>query len=132
MRKWPFKDIAFKRDRSETELRKPFKINRANWQLEKSNERKETEKNWLVFSKTFNFWISKKIGGLKLFKFVEQFIMDTFLLKLTQFEKTVSIGKTFISLGNLIINFIFEISDLYIFCSIVEFDFLLTIEMHWT
>ena len=31
--------------------------------------------------------------------------MDTFLLKITPFEKTGSIGKTFISLGNLIINF---------------------------
>ena len=34
-------------------------------------------------------------------------MMDTFLLKLTQFEKTKSISKAFISLGNLIINFHF-------------------------
>ena len=33
---------------------------------------------------------------------------DTFLLKLTQFETTGSIRKTFISLGNLIINFHFR------------------------
>ena len=33
---------------------------------------------------------------LKLFKFVQQFNMDTFLLKLSQFEITGSIGKTFI------------------------------------
>ena len=46
--------------------------------------------------------------ALKLFKFVKQFMMDTFLLKLTQFEKTGSIRKTFISLGNLIINFHFR------------------------
>ena len=46
--------------------------------------------------------------ALKLFEFVEQFIMDTFLLKLTQFEKTGSIGKTFISLVKLIINFHFQ------------------------
>ena len=31
---------------------------------------------------------------LKLFEFVEQVMMDTLLLKLTQFEKTGSIGKT--------------------------------------
>ena len=44
--------------------------------------------------------------ALKLF--VKQFMMDTFMLKLTQFEKTGSIGKTFISLGNLIIKFHFQ------------------------
>ena len=31
--------------------------------------------------------------ALKLFDFVEQFMMDTFLLKLTQLEKTGSIGN---------------------------------------
>ena len=46
--------------------------------------------------------------ALKLFEVAEQFMMDTFMLKLTQFEKTGSIGKTFISLGNLIINFHFR------------------------
>ena len=46
--------------------------------------------------------------ALKLFEIVEQFMMGTFLLKLTQFEKTRSIRKTFISLGNLIINFHFQ------------------------
>ena len=30
---------------------------------------------------------------LKLFEFVEQFMIDTFSIKLTQFEKTGSIGK---------------------------------------
>ena len=43
--------------------------------------------------------------ALKLFQFAENFMLDTILLKLTQFEKTGSIDKTFISLGNLIINF---------------------------
>ena len=38
----------------------------------------------------------------KLVEFVEQFIMDTFLLKLTEFE------ITFMSLGYLIINFHFR------------------------
>ena len=44
---------------------------------------------------------------LKLFEFVEQLMMDTFK-KITQFEKTGSIRKTFISLGNLIINIHFR------------------------
>ena len=44
--------------------------------------------------------------ALKLFEFVEQFMMDIFLLKLTQ--ETGSIGTTFISLRNLIINFRFR------------------------
>ena len=34
--------------------------------------------------------------------------MDTFFLNLTQFENTGSIGKIFISLGNLITNFYFR------------------------
>ena len=46
--------------------------------------------------------------AVKLFEAVEQLMMDTFLLKLTQFEKTGSIGKTFISLGYMIINFHFQ------------------------
>ena len=37
---------------------------------------------------------------LKLSVFVEQLMMDTFMVKLTQFEKTGSKGITFISLGN--------------------------------
>ena len=46
--------------------------------------------------------------ALKLFEFVKQFMMDTFLLNLTQFEQTGSLGKNLISLGNLIINFQFR------------------------
>ena len=46
--------------------------------------------------------------ALKLFEFVEQFMMDIFLLKLTQFEKVGSIDETVISLGNLIVNFHFQ------------------------
>ena len=49
--------------------------------------------------------------ALKLFEFVEKLMMDTFLLKLTQFEKTGSIRTTFISLGNLIILFPFSKSE---------------------
>ena len=46
--------------------------------------------------------------ALELFKFAEKIRMDNFSLKVTQFEKTGSIGKTFISLGNLIINLHFR------------------------
>ena len=46
--------------------------------------------------------------ALKLFEFVEKFMMIIFLLKFTQFEIIGTIGKTFISLGNLIINFHFQ------------------------
>ena len=38
---------------------------------------------------------------LKLFEFVEQFMMDTFLIIPTQFGKTGSIAESFISLGYL-------------------------------
>ena len=41
--------------------------------------------------------------ALKLFEFEEQFMLNTFLLKWYQFEKTGSIGKTSTSLRNLII-----------------------------
>ena len=58
----------------------------------------------------------------KLFELVEQFMMDTFLLKLTQFEKTGSIGINFLSLGNLITNFHFQNWEP------IAFAFLLTME----
>ena len=45
---------------------------------------------------------------LKLFEFLEQFIIDTLLIKITQFEKIGSIGKIFISRGNSIIKFHFR------------------------
>ena len=77
--------------------------------MEKSKERKETEKNRLVFRKSSTFEFRRKIDCLRGFWIFEQFMMDTFLFKITQFEKTGSIGKTYISLGNLRINFIFEI-----------------------
>ena len=46
--------------------------------------------------------------ALKFFQFVDQIMMDTFLLKLTQLEKFESISKTFGSLGNLVTNFHFR------------------------
>ena len=47
--------------------------------------------------------------ALELCEFVDQFMIDTFVIKLTKFEKTGSIGKTLISLANLISNFHFRI-----------------------
>ena len=46
--------------------------------------------------------------ALKLFEIMEQLMMDTFLLEITQFEKAGSNSKTLNSLGNLIINFHFR------------------------
>ena len=43
--------------------------------------------------------------ALRLFEFVEQFMLDTFSLKSSQFEKT---GSILFSLRNLIINFHFR------------------------
>ena len=51
--------------------------------------------------KTSNFELQRKIYGIKLFGFHEQFIIDAFLIKVTQFEKTRSIGTILASLGNL-------------------------------
>ena len=45
---------------------------------------------------------------LKQFEFLEQFMIGQFLIKLTQFEKTGSKNKIFISLGNLKIKFHFR------------------------
>ena len=45
---------------------------------------------------------------LKRFDFQEQFMICSFLTKLTQFDKTEPIDKTFISLGKSIIKFHFR------------------------
>ena len=66
------------------------------------------EKKLLSFEK-INLRISqKKIMALNLFEFLEQLIIDNFFLKLTQFEKTGSIRKDYISLRSLIIKFHFR------------------------
>ena len=57
--------------------------------------------------KTSNFELQRKIYGIKLFEFHEQLINDAFLIKVTQFEKTRSIGKILASLRNLKIKFHF-------------------------
>ena len=72
------------------------------------NARKLNKTKLFFFQKHSNFEFGGKIDELKALEFVEQFMMNTFMLKLTQFEKTGSIGKTSISLGNLIINFHFR------------------------
>ena len=67
----------------------------AKWQLEKSNEHKKTKKKTdSFFSKfsTFEVRIKNKMA-LKLFEFVEYFMMDIFFVKITQFEKTGLIDK---------------------------------------
>ena len=66
--------------------------------MEKSDEPKDTEKKLACFfctKKPSTFEFRKKTDSLKFIEFVEQFMMALFLLKLTQFEKTGSIGKTF-------------------------------------
>ena len=45
---------------------------------------------------------------VKLFEFLEQFMIETFLMKLAQFAKTGSIGEFFIPLRNLKIQFHFR------------------------
>ena len=69
--------------------------------------RKLKKKTDLHFKNPSNFVFRKKMA-LKLFEFVEHFMMEIFLLKLDQFEKTGSICKTFSRVGNLIIHFHFS------------------------
>ena len=101
-----------------------------------SKQLKNTED---IFWKNLNFQISKKkIDGLKAPWISE--IFDTFLMELTQFEKTGSIGKIFMSLGNSITNSTCETQSrshfswyLHFHFSILEIAFLLTKEMmSWT
>ena len=77
--------------------------------------------------------------AVQLFEFLEQFMIEIFLIKLTQFKKTESLRKIFISPGNFIIKFHFRNKKSILFswplhfrCSIVEFVFLLIKEMNWT
>ena len=55
-------------------------------------------RNMDLFLKTSQFW-NLKIES-KLFEFLEQFIMDLLLIKLTQFGKTGSIGLKFKKTGS--------------------------------
>ena len=93
-----YSDIAMKKIPQKTFLRlfeRPifisysWKKNIANRQFEKSQWPKGNRK-----ISDFNFGISKfKYMALELFEFQGKFLIDTFLIKLTLFEKTVSIGK---------------------------------------
>ena len=65
-------------------------------------------KNNDLFLKNLTFEFQTKQMPFKLFEFQEQFTIDTFLIKLTQFEITGSISKFFIPLGNLKITFHFR------------------------
>ena len=76
--------------------------------MEKRNGRKERKTELTCFLEKLQLsnLEEKQFMPLKLFEFLEQFIMKSFLIKLTQFEKTGSICKILISLGNLIIKFL--------------------------
>ena len=65
-------------------------------------------KKTCFFFKNLQLLKFEKIMASELFEFVEQFMMDTLMLKLAQVEKTGSIGKIFISQENLIINYHFQ------------------------
>ena len=78
-------------------------------QLEKSQRTQVNKKLLACFlnkSQFSNF--KKKQMHLKLFELLEQFMVDTFLIKLTQFEKTGSTSKSLIPLGNLKVKFSFR------------------------
>ena len=49
--------------------------------------------------------LKKKKMAVNFCEFLEQFMISTFLIKLTQNEKTGSLGKVFVPLGKLIIKF---------------------------
>ena len=64
------------------------------------NERKQ-KKLTCFFLKNLSFRNSNtKLDALKVIEFLDQFMIATFLIKLTEFEKTGSIGKFLIPLGN--------------------------------
>ena len=59
--------------------------------------------------------------ALNLFEFLEQFMIDTFLITLTRFEETGSIGKIFISVGNKKTNFHFQKQKSIMFFGAITF-----------
>ena len=92
----------------------PLQYNKQSWQTSRREIRRKPQKNCENvqkldrpdFWKNSNFRISnenianrqlEKVNkmALKLFKFLEQLMIDTFLIRSTQFEKTGSIGKFF-------------------------------------
>ena len=71
------------------------------------NARKQKKNIDLFLQKTSIFGFQRKNVSLMLFKFQKQFMIDTGLIKLTQFEKTGSMIKNFILMGKLKIQFYF-------------------------
>ena len=73
------------------------------------NQGTQRNKKCPVFRKNFNFRNSnKKIERLKSLSIQEEIIIGTFLLNLTQFEKTELLESSSTSLGNLKIKFHFR------------------------
>ena len=79
-------------------------MNIANRQLEKVNERKKTKNTGIIFFlkkiQLSNLHEKKKMA-VKNFEFLEQFMIEKFSIKITQFEKTGSIDKNLVPLRNL-------------------------------
>ena len=78
-------------------------MNIANRQLEKVNERKKTKNTGIIFflkKSNFRIYMKRKMA-VKLFEFLEQFMIEKFSIKITQFEKTRSIDKNLVPLRNL-------------------------------
>ena len=67
------------------------------------NARKPKKKTFFRKPSTCKF--ERQDMPLKLFEFHGQFMIDHYVIKLTQFEKTGSIDKFLLQLGNLIIKF---------------------------
>ena len=87
------------------------------------NGRKLEKKLTCFFEKPsiFAFRRKRKQMALKLYDFVKPFMMDTLLLKLTQFEKIVSMGKTLISLENQILHQFSKLEFYHVFRGLHSF-----------
>ena len=64
-------------------------------------------KKTVLFFENFSAF-EEKMDGLKHFEFLEQFMIEKFFVKVTLFEKTGSISRSFISLADVKINFHFR------------------------
>ena len=67
--------------------------NKAKRLLESVNEHKKAEKNVLIEKKIKIRTSKKKFMTLNIFEFLDQFMIKIFLIKITQIDKTGSIGK---------------------------------------
>ena len=82
--------------------------------MDKSKSKQVLTKKITDNCKKLSIFPLKKLA-LELFEFLEQFMIDTFLIKLTQFEETRSKVKIFISLEILIIKFILKLEVSHVF-----------------